>query len=81
MRVSPAAVHRQQDRSRPVLADRIISGRPYSSRRDLLERRILPQSTFYTRNEKKSILPCTACVRTKMLARTLMLRETRFSGL
>ena len=29
-----------------VLADKIISGRPYSSRRDLLERGILPQSTF-----------------------------------
>jgi competence protein ComEA len=30
----------------PVLADRIISGRPYSSRRELVERGILPQSTF-----------------------------------
>ena len=30
----------------PVLADKIISGRPYSSRRDVLERGILPQSTF-----------------------------------
>jgi DNA uptake protein ComE-like DNA-binding protein len=30
----------------PVLADKIISGRPYASRRDLLERGILPQSTF-----------------------------------
>jgi DNA uptake protein ComE-like DNA-binding protein len=30
----------------PVLADRIISGRPYSSPRDLVERGILPQSTF-----------------------------------
>jgi DNA uptake protein ComE-like DNA-binding protein len=30
----------------PVLADKIISGRPYSSRRELLERGILPQSTF-----------------------------------
>ena len=29
-----------------VLADKIISGRPYSSRRDLLERGVLPQSTF-----------------------------------
>jgi len=31
----------------PVLADKIISGRPYASRRDLLERGILPQSTFH----------------------------------
>ena len=30
----------------PVLADRIISGRPYSSRRELVERGVLPQSTF-----------------------------------
>ena len=30
----------------PVLADNIISGRPYSSRRELVERGILPQSTF-----------------------------------
>ncbi|MBV8893157.1 MAG: YtxH domain-containing protein [Acidobacteria bacterium] len=30
----------------PVLADRIISGRPYSSRTDLVERGIIPQSTF-----------------------------------
>jgi hypothetical protein len=30
----------------PVLADRIISGRPYSSRRDLIERGIVSQSTF-----------------------------------
>jgi gas vesicle protein len=30
----------------PVLADHIVSGRPYSSRRELLERGILPQSTF-----------------------------------
>jgi competence protein ComEA len=30
----------------PALADRIISGRPYSSRRELVERGILPQSTF-----------------------------------
>jgi DNA uptake protein ComE-like DNA-binding protein len=30
----------------PAAADKIISGRPYSSRRNLLERRILPQSTF-----------------------------------
>jgi DNA uptake protein ComE-like DNA-binding protein len=30
----------------PVLADRIISGRPYSSRRELLERHVISQSTF-----------------------------------
>jgi len=30
----------------PVLADKIISSRPYSSREDLTERVILPQSTF-----------------------------------
>jgi DNA uptake protein ComE-like DNA-binding protein len=30
----------------PALADRIISGRPYSSRRELVERGVLPQSTF-----------------------------------
>jgi competence protein ComEA len=30
----------------PVLADRIISGRAYSSRGELVERGILPQSTF-----------------------------------
>ncbi len=30
----------------PVLADKIISNRPYSSPQELLERRILPQNTF-----------------------------------
>jgi DNA uptake protein ComE-like DNA-binding protein len=30
----------------PVLADRIISGRPYSSRRELLDRHVISQSTF-----------------------------------
>jgi len=30
----------------PVLAEKIISNRPYSSRRELLDRGILPQSTF-----------------------------------
>jgi DNA uptake protein ComE-like DNA-binding protein len=30
----------------PVLADKIISNRPYSSRRELVERSILPLSTF-----------------------------------
>lgn len=30
----------------PVLADKVISGRPYSSPRDLLDRGVLPQSTF-----------------------------------
>jgi gas vesicle protein len=30
----------------PVLADKIISNRPYSSAQELLERRILPQNTF-----------------------------------
>jgi DNA uptake protein ComE-like DNA-binding protein len=30
----------------PVLADKIISGRPYGSARELLERGILPRSTF-----------------------------------
>ena len=30
----------------PVLADKIISGRPYSSRQDFVERGILPQSTL-----------------------------------
>jgi gas vesicle protein len=44
----------------PVLADDIVSGRPYSSRRELLERGILPQSTFdelereLARREKRS---------------------------
>jgi DNA uptake protein ComE-like DNA-binding protein len=30
----------------PVLADRIIAGRPYSSTRDLVDRRIIAQSTL-----------------------------------
>jgi DNA uptake protein ComE-like DNA-binding protein len=30
----------------PVLADRIISGRPYASRDELIERRVLSQNTF-----------------------------------
>lgn len=30
----------------PVLADRIISGRPYTSRNELIERRVLSQNTF-----------------------------------
>jgi DNA uptake protein ComE-like DNA-binding protein len=30
----------------PVLADRIISGRPYASRLELIERRVLSQNTF-----------------------------------
>ena len=30
----------------PVLADRIISGRPYASRQELIERRVLSQNTF-----------------------------------
>jgi DNA uptake protein ComE-like DNA-binding protein len=30
----------------PVLADRIISGRPYASRHELIERRVLSQNTF-----------------------------------
>ena len=30
----------------PVLADRIISGRPYSSRKELVDRGIIAQSTF-----------------------------------
>ncbi len=30
----------------PVLADRIISGRPYSSRRELLDRHVVSQNTF-----------------------------------
>lgn len=30
----------------PVLADKIISGRPYGSRRELVKRGILPQGTF-----------------------------------
>jgi gas vesicle protein len=44
----------------PVLADKIISSRPYSSRQDLIERGILPQSTFeeldreLSRREKRS---------------------------
>jgi competence protein ComEA len=44
----------------PVLADRIISSRPYSSPSELLERGILPQSTFdelereLSRREKRS---------------------------
>ena len=30
----------------PVLADRIISGRPYGSRNELVERRVISQNTF-----------------------------------
>jgi DNA uptake protein ComE-like DNA-binding protein len=30
----------------PALADKIISGRPYSSRQELQQRGILPQNTF-----------------------------------
>jgi DNA uptake protein ComE-like DNA-binding protein len=30
----------------PVLADKIISGRPYSSRQELVQRGIVPQNTF-----------------------------------
>lgn len=44
----------------PTLAERIIAGRPYSSRRELVGRGILPQSTFeeldreLSRREKRS---------------------------
>jgi DNA uptake protein ComE-like DNA-binding protein len=52
--VGPAAVLNTADRERlmevegigPVLADRIIDGRPYSSPRELVERGILAESTF-----------------------------------
>lgn len=44
----------------PVLADRIISGRPYSSRKELVDRGIIGQSTFeelerqFARGERRS---------------------------